>query len=189
MADKKKPHHFSGNNCYRIPEERYAAARAIYEATPGLSYDRLSAQVGISARALENRGSKEGWAKRELLPPAQVSEAAQVVADHYKAKLSDFGPEITDEEKAVAVRDTALELAVKLRADIIDRHRKEWAAIRNLVYKSIKDNKSWQDDHESKRAKILAETLQIMQSNERKAWGIPTTPETEQQLTIVIERE
>lgn len=173
---------------HRIPEERYQAARVIYETTPGMTFRKLEEETGISWRALEDRSKKDGyWTKRNLLPPVGLSEAAQVVADRYTGKLADYGDDITAEQKQAALKETAVEVAVDMRAQLLDRHRREWGAIRNLVYGNIK---AGEFNDKCKLAKISAETLQIMQQNERKAWGLdkPGDDNPAQGVTVVIER-
>lgn len=170
---------------YRIPEEQYAAARVIYETTPGMTFVKLADETGISWRSLEERSRKEGWTRRELLPPTNMSDAAQAVADKYSGKLAEYGPEIGAEQKQVALQETAAEVATDLRGQLIERHRREWGAVRNLVYDGLR-KREYGDI--AKLAKISAETLQIIQSNERKAWGIDK-PGDDAKLTVVIERE
>lgn len=171
---------------YRIPDERYQAARIIYESTPGMSYVKLADMTGISWRSLEDRGREEGWTRRELLPPKGLNEAAQAVADKYSGKLAEYGPELSPEQaKQAALVDTVAEVAVDVRGQLIERHRREWGAIRTMVYEGIK-KREYGDI--AKLAKISAETLQIVQSNERKAWGIDKAGDGDAKLTVVIER-
>ena len=184
---KSKPHGSLACTAHRIPEERYAAARIMYEATPGMTYAKLAEETGISWRSLEERGRKEGWAKRHLLPPQGLTEAAQELADTYTGKLQEYGPELSPEQKQAALQETVIETAVELRAQLIERHRREWGAIRQMVYEGIK-KREYGDV--AKLAKISAETLQIIQSNERKSWGIEKqNPDGDAKMTIVIERE
>ena len=80
----KAPHPMKGKTAHRIPEERYVAARILYETTPGATFKSIAAETGISWRGLEERSKKDGgWAKRSLLPPSGMNEAAQQVADRY----------------------------------------------------------------------------------------------------------
>lgn len=168
---------------YRIPEEQYAAARIIYEATPGMTFVKLADETGISWRSLEERSRKEGWTRRELLPPA-MGEAAQQVADSYSGKLADYGPDITADDKQSVLKETTAELAIDIRGQLLERHRREWGAVRSLVYDTLR-KKEYGDN--AKLAKITAETLQIIQSNERKAWGIDKV-EPPGNTVVVIER-
>lgn len=169
---------------YRIPEERYAAARIIYETVPGMSFVKLAEQTGISFRALENRSVKEGWRKNVLLPDKDMTPQAQAVADQYNGKLAEYGPEAGAEQKREAMVQTAQEFAVAERAKILDRHRREWGAVRGLLYDSVKGR---QFSDLSKLAKISAETLAIIQANERKAWGLKDE-EQQGNVTILIDR-
>ena len=99
----KAPHPMKGKTAHRIPEERYVAARILYETTPGATFKSIAAETGISWRGLEERSKKDGgWAKRSLLPPSGMNEAAQQVADRYTGKLADYGDDITAEHKELA---------------------------------------------------------------------------------------
>lgn len=187
MSEEPKPKKRPGNPNpaqHRIPEERYAAARIIYESVPGMSYAKLADQTGISERSLEEKSRKEGWKKSPLLPDKNMTEQAQAVADQYAGKLAEYGPEAGAQQKHEAMVQTAQEFAVAERAKILDRHRREWGAVRNLLYDSVKGR---QFADISKLAKISAETLAIIQANERKAWGLKDE-EQPTGVTIVIDR-
>lgn len=182
----KAPHPMKGKTAHRIPEERYVAARILYETTPGATFKSIAAETGISWRGLEERSKKDGgWAKRSLLPPSGMNEAAQQVADRYTGKLADYGDDITAEQKQAAVVETAAEVAIDMRAQLLDRHRKEWGAIRQLVYRNLK---AGEFNGQCKLAKISAETLQIVQSNERKAYGLDKGGDGDTSVTVVIDR-
>ena len=181
----KTPHPLTGKRQHRIPEERYVAARLIYETTPGASFKSVAEETGISVRALEERSKKDGiWTKRALLPPHGLSDAAQAVADRYGTKIAEYGDEISAEQKQVALQETATELAVDLRAQLIDRHRREWAAPRKLAYEAIQKR----DFELAKLAKISTESLRNIQDGERKAWGIDKAEGDDKKVTLVIER-
>lgn len=182
----KAPHPMKGKTAHRIPEERYVAARILYETTPGATFKSIAAETGISWRGLEERSKKDGgWAKRSLLPPSGMNEAAQQVADRYTGKLADYGDDITAEHKQAAVVETAAEVAIDMRAQLLDRHRKEWSAIRQLVYRNLR---AGEFSDQCKLAKISAETLQIVQSNERKAYGLDKGGDGDTSVTVVIDR-
>ncbi len=172
---------------YRIPEERYAAARVLYETTPGMTFAKCADETGIHWRSLEERSKKDGgWTKRSLMPPTGMTEAAQAVADKYSTNLSNYGESVTPEERHAALQETAVEVAVDLRAQVIDRHRKEWRIIDMLLGEHVKTR----DFDKAKLTKITAEALAIKQLNERKAWGLDVKGEEagSQNVTVVIER-
>lgn len=134
-----------------------------------MTLKRVSEETGIPKATVEVRAKTEKW--RKNYPPANlgpISPLAQEAADKYQAKIDDAGPEVTAEQKTEAVLETVAEVAVDQRAQVIDRHRREWAAPRKLSYEAVQAR----DFEKAKLAKITAETLQIIQANERKAWGI-----------------
>lgn len=177
---------------HRIPEERFIAARVLYESQPGATFKSVADEVGVSARSIEDRSRADGgWNKVPLLPPNGMSEAAQKVADNYAGRLEEYGPDLTPEAKHQAMVDTAVDTAISVRAQLIDRHRKEWQAIRSRAYKQL-DPRSGMSEEErfnmSKTTKINAETLKILQEGERKAWGIDSVDEGKPSV-VVIERD
>ena len=183
-----------GHGGQRIAEERYVAARVLYETIPGMTVERLAQETGISEKALKTRNQKDGgWKHTPLFPRTPMSEAAQQVADRYTGKVADYGDEISAEHKHAAQVETAVEVAVDMRAQLLDRHRREWQPFRTRVYKQVdpRSGMSEKDRFEmSKTTKINAETLAIIQMNERKAWGLdkPGESDTTQGVTVVIER-
>lgn len=165
------------------PDERYAAARAIYEGMPGMTFAKLAEETGLGKSTLERRANVECWKKNYTAAnlPA-MGEAAQKAADTYSGKVAEYGPEITDEQKAQVVAEVSTETAVDLRAQILDRHRREWAAPRKLAYEAMQKR----DFELAKLAKINSETLRNIQDGERRAWGIDKA--NDGTFTVVIER-
>lgn len=192
--EEKKQDRRVGSGGHRIPEENYVAARVLYETTPGMTLERLSEETGISDRSLKKRSAIDGgWKNTPLVPKAVLSERAQAVADTYTGKVADYGDEISAEQKQVAMQEAAVEVAVDMRAQVLDRHRREWQPIRSRVYKQL-DPRTPMDEKTrfemSKTTKINAEILAITQLAERKAWGLdkPGEGDTTQGVTVVIER-
>lgn len=162
-------------------DETKAAARALWEGDPNISKVQVAEELGIPPRAVERWSQAEGWAKRQ----ADMSERAHAAADTYKGKLSELGPEITTDQQQKAMTDAAEETAVQLRAQVLERHRKEWNVPRALVNEAVKARSF----DKAKLAKITSETLKLVQDGERKAWGIDSGPDGNQKVTVVIERE
>lgn len=164
-----------------------ATARALYEGDPAITKKQVAEEVGIPYATIDkwskggDTGTDDKWVKRK----GDMSERAQAVADGYKGKLSELGPEITTEQQKQAMEETAEETAVELRAKVLERHRKEWGIPRGLVNEAVKAR----DFNKAKLAKITSETLKIIQDSERKAWGIDSGPDGATKVQVVIERE
>ncbi len=183
---ERKPHPSKGRKIYRVEPERYAAARIIYETTPGITYARCAELTGISARSLEQQSKKDGgWNKNSLKPPKGMQAAAQEAADKYNGKVEKYGFNPTDAEKKEAIAQVSEEIGVDLRAQILDRHRREWGPIRALIYKNLRGGKF---NEEVKLAKMSAEALNILQLAERKAWGLDKPNDTDKPPIVVIDR-
>lgn len=172
-----------------ISDERMAAARALYEGTPGMTLERVARETGMNASTIGLRAKAENW-RKNFGPDRQMTEAAQKAADMFKAKIEDAGPEITAEQKAVAAQEVAAELAMDERAKMLDRHRREWAAPRAMSAEAVRlrESNSVLAFERAKLAKITAETLKIVQDGERKAWGLDVG-ELPAGAVVVIERE
>lgn len=161
----------------------HAQARALWEGSPKATAKSVGEEVGIPRSTILSWMKNQGWKK---IKSAKVSRQAEAAADNYKQELSKLGPEVTTEQVADASAKASEVTAVEMRAAVLDRHRTEWQAPRTLSYEAIKAR----DFEKAKLAKITAETLMLIQSGERKAWGMDTKDkDPDEPNTIVIERD
>lgn len=170
--------------------DRFAAARALYEGTPGMTMLILSQQTGIGKSTLERRANQEGWKKNYPgLSVGEMTAAAQRAADLFNRKVEEFGPECTTEDREQAVTEVVHEVAIDIRAEMLDRHRREWAAPRGMSAEAVRMRDTDPDKAfaRAKMAKITAETLKIIQDGERKAHGLDVG-ELPAGSVVVIER-
>lgn len=169
-----------------------ATAKALYEGDPVVSKRQVAEEMGIPYATIDkwskggDTGTEDKWVKRT---GENLSERAHAVADTYKAKLSELGPEITTEQQQKVAEQTAEDTAVELRAALINKHRQEWSAVRNLLYKGMKQAAEAKGFEASKFAKISAETMKIMHDAERRSWGIDSGPDGQTKVQVIIERE
>lgn len=159
-------------------------ARALWEGSPKATCASVGKELGVTDTAVRSWMKSDRWKK---IAAGKMAKEAQAAADNYKTELSKLGPEVTTEERIAAAEKASEVTAVELRAAVLDRHRKEWSAPRQLSYEAIKGR----DFEKAKLAKITAETLMLIQSGERKAWGMDAKDPNpdEEAKTIVIERE
>ena len=143
----------------RPSPDTWLSARKLWESDPTHTFESISKVVGVSRVAVSKRAEKEGWSRPESL--RSIVEKAQLQADaKVTPKLSDVSPETRKAETA--------QMAVDVRADVIDRHRSDWAQHRtHFDLPSIKD-----DFEMGKKAKISAEMLLLRQKGERAAYGL-----------------
>lgn len=179
---KKKP----------IPESTWTAIRALYESPPGISIAQLARKydaVGITKDDLIERRDAEGWKQGKMLQDnALVNARAHAIADEYSKELADLGDDITEEDVARATDRVVAETAAAARAEIIDRHRREWKLINNLLTEQLRERANTDKAFaKAKLTKITAETIKIKQEGERKAWGIDQIEDPS--TTIVVERD
>lgn len=144
----------------RLTADQWAAARIRWEADPALTFGALAGSLGVSHAAVGQRARKDGWQRTPDL--RSIADRAQLKADvRERAKLS---PHLSDESTKTATR----ELAEDIRADVIERHRADWAEHRTCF--KIGDIAA--DFETGKSAKISAEMLAIRQKGERAAYGL-----------------
>ena len=117
----------------KYSDDLIAAARALWEGDPKITKVAVAEEMGIPYAMVDkwSKGGADGkgekWCKRVA---ENMSERAHAAADTYKTKLSELGPEITAEQKKQAEDEAAEQTAAELRAQVLDRHRKEWNAPR-----------------------------------------------------------
>lgn len=185
----------------KIKADDWAIARARWEGEPRCSYTDLTVSLGISKQAIAKRAAKEGW--RKMANMAAIADKAHAAADNdmsREAALLSKNPIMVDDlcrQKLVVVPSVATganttpemlaqrveDAAVAARAQILTRHRSEWPAVRNQIYKALKS----QDYQAARLAKSAAETLKLAQDGERKAWDLDAVGD-EKAICTVIER-
>lgn len=151
-----------------------AAARAMYEATPGATCQLVAEESGIPVGTVRRWKAEGGWKSCARTVPDLAGRAGQL-ANTFKTKMADLGKPLSDEVAAnEAAKEVAVQHAVDIRAQVLDRHRKEWAAPRKLAYDAIQkaDKDPAGAFERAKLAKITAETLQIVQVGECRAFGL-----------------
>lgn len=156
-------------------EDRFAAARALYEGTPGMTFKMCAEKTGMGKSTLERRAAAEGWKKLYgNLKPGEMTADAQRAADLFNRLLDEYGPEITEADKALVTAEVTHQVAVDIRGEMLDRHRREWAAPRAMSAEAVRMRETNPEKafDRAKMAKITAETLKIIQDGERKAHGI-----------------
>lgn len=177
--------------------ERKAAARALYEGQPGATCQTVADEIGVPWSTVKRWKAEGGWRPAIKNLPDMTARAA-LLADSFKTRVSELGQPLSDNPTA----DTALtdkvgaelsnEFAVDVRANILDRHRKEWAAPRKIAYTALQKgaNGNVAEAFEmAKLAKISSETLSLIQAGECRAYGINhETRASDGQTVVVVER-
>lgn len=146
----------------RLSADLWAAARLKWEADPALTFAALGHALGVSDEAVRKRAKAEAWERVRSLK--QIAERAQLKAD---AKVGG---------KVGGPTTKSSDLAEDIRADVIDRHRSDWAEHR--VHFKIAAIAA--DFSAGKSAKISAEMLLIRQKGERDAYGLSETAPSQQ---------
>ncbi len=170
--------------------DRYAAARALYEGTPGMTLRMAADKTGMGKSTLERRANEEDWKKCfGNLKPGEMTAEAQAAADLFGRLMDEYGPEVSAEQTELVTQQVVHEVAVDIRGQMLDRHRLEWAAPRAMSAEAVRMRETAPEKafDRAKMAKITAETLKIIQDGERKAHGIDAG-DLPQGAVVVIER-
>lgn len=154
---------------YQIPDnDLKAAARAIYEGVPGATCVSAAREVGAPEGTVRRWKAEGKWkpAKRAI---QNLSARAGELANTFQKKMNELGKPLSDEVAAnEAAKEMAEGFAIDVRAQLLDRHRNEWAAPRKIIYEAAKNN----DLDKAKLGKIVAETLMLVQTGECRAYGL-----------------
>lgn len=148
----------------------------------------VAKEVGVGVSALMKWKQADGWKPFAKALP-EISARAGALADSWKLKMSELGKPLDDEVAgAEAAREVALDVAANVRAQVLDRHRKEWAAPRNIAYQAIQESKQdvGKAFERAKLAKITSETLTLIQAGECKAFGITAEARGGDGATVVV---
>lgn len=171
---------------------RRAAARALFEGQPGSTIETVAAEVGVDHKLIRSWKAEGKWVSSARGMTGMSARAAEL-ANNFKVKMSDLGQPIDNEAAAAEVAAAASqEFAVDVRAQVLDRHRKEWAAPRKVAYEALQQ--AGKGDvaggfERAKLAKITAETLTLVQVGECRAFGINHDARAgDGQTLVVVER-
>lgn len=164
------------------PPEKLIEARKAYEGKPYSDINSVAAEVGVLPYWVR-RWRREGeWVKASRSIPG-LSAMAVAAADNMKVRMSELGKPLDEEVAAQeAAKEAATEFAVDVRAQVLDRHRKEWAAPRKIAYEAVQRG----DFEKAKLAKITAETLTLIQGGECRAYGINHDARAADATTVVV---
>lgn len=171
---------------------RRAAARALFEGQPGATIDTVAAEVGVEPKLIRAWKAEGKWVVATKAAAGLSARAAEL-ANNFKVRMSQIGTPLSDEVAAAeAAREVGQEFAVDIRAEVLSRHRKEWAAPRKVAYEALQQ--AGKGDvagafERAKLAKITAETLTLVQVGECRAFGLNHDARAgDGQTVVVVER-
>jgi hypothetical protein len=142
----------------RLTADQWQDARQQWEADLSLTFEALADKLQLSRQAVSKKAKSDSWSKVGSL--RVVAERAQLKAD---GKVAQVAGATTKKDQAAT-----FEASVEIRADVIDRHRSDWAEHRKH-FKMVELHKDFEN---GKKAKITAEMLMIRQKGERAAYGL-----------------
>lgn len=155
------------------------AARAMYEATPDVTYAEVAEHFDVGVRTLMRWSSSDGFWEKAGSP--KVTARAHALADQIMAEA---GPDADNDAKRHAGEVVRIEVAAKERAAVLSRHRTEWAVVRGLTAEAVRAR----DDGKARLAVNVGRALDLAQRGERRAWGLDASEGGSGGNVIVIER-
>lgn len=161
--------------------DAWKALRIAWESDPALSSTKLAEDNGISSNTVTSRMKREGWVKMN----PNLSGLSNAALTEYQKRKGKLKAPYTEDDLNALADEIASEFAAKARADLQERHQKEWDAPRSLAYQAIREK----NFELAKLAKISTESLTNIQNGERKAWGLDKGNGNETNIRVVIERE
>lgn len=142
----------------RLTIDQWAEARAIYEA--GASQSDVARRFGVARAAVAKRIERDGW--KQDLEPAIRRRVAGVIA-----------------ERDAKRTEAAIEAEAEKRADVIERHRRDWGPIRADLEAAMREARAAVTLEDRRRAferlkaiKIATECIAIRHAGERRAWKL-----------------
>lgn len=176
-------------------KEQWLEQRMLWEANPTYLAKDVAAALGVSEAAVSQRIKKQEWKRvgsQTEIARRAYDKADQEAAEEARREAKEKAQKLIAEGKAEEARkeqvrvEQTTELAVDMKASILNRHRKELDGSRNIIYEAIRNK----DFEKAKLGKITAEALCIVQNGERKAWGFDSEEKnpTAGEVRVVIER-
>lgn len=170
----------------RLTADQWAAIRIEWEGEPTATFSGLANKHGVEVSNVSRKCAKEGWTKTGQL--ASINEAAQRKADSRCDSDGNANARQTQRPRNAADLATRDE-SIDLRAEVLERHRREWSELetfRKVALKAMKDAHDAGDKEGWQIAKLAADTasaniraLEVKQQGERRAWGLEAKAEEE----------
>jgi hypothetical protein len=195
-----------------VSAEAWERGRAMWEADDKVSYADVGESLGISKQAVAQKAKDQKRQRRMNLPkvvnkahqaadratsssglplanfaPAESGQAPGVDADPLKNSPGSEPAPLPIDTTGMSPEQAAEQLAIQKRAEVLTRHRNELNGVRTLIYSAIREKDHDTGFYMGMRAKILSEALSIVQTAERKAWGLDKADETPP--VVILERE
>lgn len=181
----------------KISHEIWTAARLRWETEPTCQYSDLVEFLGISRQGIGKRARSEGWSK--MLDMGRIVGLAHQKADRQSTASNAEKSTLLAAQEPIVVHPEPRKFdgnpnsetlhiadqtaAVTARAALLERHRAEWVAVRNLLYTAIKGK----DYDMSRTAKNAVDAMKKIQEGERDAWDL-NNADAKPPLQIIIER-
>lgn len=167
---------------------RMGAARILYEGSHGMTLGELAELSGLPLRSLKIYSRDEEWKKHlSTKHGGRSPEAEDALAWLQGVPAADAeGQEVITAEETRAIEAISDPLPAEREA-LLARHKAEWSTPRGMAAEAVRMRESQPGKafERAKMAKILSESLTLIQAGERKAHGID---KPDGNHTVVLER-
>jgi hypothetical protein len=173
----------------RLTSVQWLSLRAHWESSPNSGLAWLTCASGgpwpVSTEAIRKRRLAEGWTKlpitlnsvhtahlaadRPAAEPPTAGASDEVGCWHDSPRR---GAPTGPEHPTSAISDNIEQSEADVRDKLLRRHREEWRLARKLVYDAAQEAVRASGLEKARFAKILAETLRIVQRAEREVYGL-----------------
>jgi hypothetical protein len=165
------------------------AARILYEGSHGMTLGELAELSGLPLRSLKIYSRDEEWKKHlSTKHGGRSPEAEQALAwlQGVPVSAETEGQEVITAEEARAIETLSDPLPAEREA-LLSRHKEEWKTPRGLAAEAVKlrESNPGKAFERAKMAKIVSESLTLIQAGERRAHGID---KPDGNHTVVLER-
>lgn len=195
---------------------QWAAARAIWEGDPNVSFENIAESLNVSRSAVSMQAGRNGWTKR---PPSEtIADQAQVAADskfeqEQRDKAAQSAPEPAhvvngDSENSPPPVRRAIPAPASVVPEVpagVTEEEAKRAAVATAIERRAEvlntHRKEWtavrtlayasikaKDIEGAKHVKVVAESLKIVQDGERKAWGLDRDENKPPSVSITVNR-
>lgn len=163
----------------KLSPDSWMALRIRYESDPDATPTILAKEFNVAPDTISGKVRVEGWRKQD----PDLKGMSKAALEEFKKRRAKLGI-VTDEELNALADEITAEFAATARAELMEKHQKEWNAPRQLAYEAIQTR----NFELAKLAKITSETITNTQNGERKAWGLDKGNGNETNIRVVIER-
>lgn len=152
--------------------------REAWESEPGATYSSVATLFNVSKQRVGKKAKEgKGWKKINDKGPG-FKQRVNTKADETAATaVGEVLPPQNESAPLGVPSPASIDAGITARAQVIDRHRREWQIPRNRLYAAMQEiTDRVKAFAMMKEAKIMSETLLNIHKGERVSWGLDGEP-------------